>query len=150
MNDFYQNLNQQLEALTEGCTVLTSNLANSAALLFEELEGITWAGFYLLRENTLLLGPFCGRPACLAIPQGKGVCGTAAEEGCVLLVPDVHAFPGHIACDSRSRSEIVATFIAVLELCKARRIRLAGSDTDCTVSRTGEGQAELELSTDVY
>ena len=111
MNDFYQNLNQQLEALTEGCTVLTSNLANSAALLFEELEGVNWAGFYLLRENTLLLGPFCGRPACLAIPQGKGVCGTAAEEGCVLLVPDVHAFPGHIACDSRSRSEIVLPLI---------------------------------------
>ncbi len=111
MNDFYQNLNQQLEALTEGCTVLTSNLANSAALLFEELEGVNWAGFYLLRDDTLLLGPFCGRPACLAIPLGKGVCGTAAKEGRVLLVPDVHKFPGHIACDSRSRSEIVLPLI---------------------------------------
>lgn len=111
MNEFYQNLNSQLQALTEGCPVITSNLANSAALLYEELEKINWAGFYLLREERLLLGPFCGRPACLEIPLGKGVCGTAAKERQILLVPDVHAFPGHIACDSRSRSEIVLPLI---------------------------------------
>lgn len=111
MNEFYQNLNRQLKALTEDCSIITSNLANSAALLYEELESINWAGFYLVREERLLLGPFCGRPACLEIPFGKGVCGTAAKERQILLVPDVHAFPGHIACDSRSRSEIVLPLI---------------------------------------
>ena len=84
-----------------------TNLANASALLFEELDRLNWAGFYLLRERKLMLGPFQGKPACTVIPLGKGVCGTAAAENRTVLVPDVHLFPGHIACDSASESEIV-------------------------------------------
>ncbi len=84
-----------------------ANLANAAAVLFTELADVNWAGFYLLRGDTLVLGPFQGRPACVRIPLGRGVCGTAAAERRTLVVPDVHEFPGHIACDARSRSEIV-------------------------------------------
>ena len=76
-------------------------------MLFTELADVNWAGFYLLRGDTLVLGPFQGRPACVRIPLGRGVCGTAAAERRTLVVPDVHEFPGHIACDARSRSEIV-------------------------------------------
>jgi GAF domain-containing protein len=84
-----------------------ANLANAAALLFESLEGINWAGFYLLEGETLILGPFQGKPACIEIPMGCGVCGSAVAEKRTLLVPNVHEFPGHIACDSASNSEIV-------------------------------------------
>lgn len=111
MNDFYRELHVQLDALTDGCQVVTSNLANAAALLFDRLERINWVGFYLTRGEELLLGPFCGKPACLRIPFGKGVCGAAATSRNVMLVPDVHAFPGHIACDSASRSELVVPLV---------------------------------------
>ena len=84
-----------------------SNLANASALLFHTLEGLNWAGFYLYKNGVLLLGPFQGKTACTKIPMGKGVCGTAAERGETIVVPDVHAFPGHIACDGDSNSEIV-------------------------------------------
>jgi GAF domain-containing protein len=114
MMDFYTDtqddgslLLQQAEALTEDERLVLPNLANTAALLGESLPDINWAGYYLRSEDTLILGPFWGRPACIRIPLGKGVCGTAAAEDRVLCVPDVHAFAGHIACDSRSRSEIV-------------------------------------------
>jgi GAF domain-containing protein len=83
------------------------NLSNTSALLNMALNDINWVGFYLIQENELLLGPFQGKPACIHIPIGKGVCGTAVSEGKTMLIPDVHAFPGHIACDSASRSEIV-------------------------------------------
>lgn len=101
----------QIGELCEGAPSHLSALCNAAALLYGELERINWAGFYLLKGEELLLGPFGGSPACMRIPLGKGVCGTAAVERKTLVVPDVNAFPGHIACDSRSRSEIVVPLI---------------------------------------
>jgi len=103
----YKQLNSELTALIEGVPHKTANLANAAALLFNTLKDINWAGFYLLEKSTLVLGPFQGKPACIGIPVGKGVCGTAVSKGEALVVADVHAFPGHIACDSASNSEIV-------------------------------------------
>ena len=103
----YQALCAQLRALTENVPHPIANLANAAALLWEHLENINWAGFYLLEGETLVLGPFQGKTACIEIPVGKGVCGTAVAEKATQLVADVHAFPGHIACDSASNSEIV-------------------------------------------
>lgn len=89
-----------------------ANMANIAALIWHSLPGLNWAGFYRLVEDELVLGPFMGRPACVRIALGRGVCGTAAATGAVQVVPDVHAFPGHIACDERSRSELVVPVIA--------------------------------------
>ena len=103
----YTLLRAQLTALMEGVTVPLSNMANMAALLYQSLPELNWAGFYLCKGETLLLGPFQGKPACVAIPFGKGVCGTAAASREAQLVPDVHAFPGHIACDGASASELV-------------------------------------------
>ena len=103
----YSLMNKQLLSLAEGVEDGISNLANASALLFHTLEGLNWAGFYLYKEGALLLGPFQGKTACTKIPMGKGVCGTAAERGETIVVPDVHAFPGHIACDGDSNSEIV-------------------------------------------
>lgn len=103
----YKLLWKQLENLIQGVPYRTANLANASALLWQHLEDINWAGFYILEEDGLILGPFQGKPACILIPVGKGVCGTAAIEGKTQLVPDVHQFPGHIACDSASNSEIV-------------------------------------------
>jgi GAF domain-containing protein len=103
----YQELNQSLRALIQGVPHRTANLANASALLYMTLDRINWAGFYLLEGDRLILGPLQGKPACIEIPIGKGVCGTAAERREAILVPDVHAFPGHIACDSASNSEIV-------------------------------------------
>ena len=103
----YGTLNAQLSALVGGVPHRTANLANAAALLYHTLDGLNWAGFYLLEGDTLVLGPFQGRPACIEIPVGRGVCGTAVAEGKTQLIPDVHQFPGHIACDSASNSEIV-------------------------------------------
>ena len=112
MRTDYALLCRQLEALTDGVTERVSNLANAASLLFNTLEEINWAGFYLMRGDILTLGPFMGRPACVRIPLGKGVCGTAAVQRQTLVVPDVHRFPGHIACDEASRSEIVVPLTA--------------------------------------
>ncbi|MBQ6360130.1 MAG: GAF domain-containing protein [Lachnospiraceae bacterium] len=103
----YKILTAQLEALTDGVEDTISNLANAAALLFMSLDNINWAGFYILKDGLLKLGPFMGKPACVKIMIGKGVCGTAAERDETVVVPDVHAFPGHIACDAESASEIV-------------------------------------------
>ena len=103
----YDLLCRQLDALTEGVTERISNLANAASLLYHTLKEINWAGFYLLRGDVLALGPFIGMPACVRIPPGKGVCGASFERQETLVVPDVHEFPGHIACDAASRSEIV-------------------------------------------
>lgn len=103
----YEWMAVQLRALAEDVEYEITNLANASALLFESMEGINWAGFYLLRDNQLILGPFQGKPACTKIPMGKGVCGTAALRGETQLVEDVHQFPGHIACDCASNSEIV-------------------------------------------
>ena len=103
----YNLLIGQLKSLSEGVDEEVTVLANAAALLYWSLPDLNWAGFYLARENGLVLGPFTGRPACVRIPYGRGVCGTAAQEDRTLFVPDVHAFPGHIACDSASNAEIV-------------------------------------------
>ena len=103
----YHELNQSLAALIKDVPYTISNLANAAALLFGALDTINWAGFYILRGNSLILGPFQGKPACIEIPMGRGVCGTAAQLDQTQVVSDVHKFPGHIACDAASRSEIV-------------------------------------------
>lgn len=103
----YSELNARLQSLIEGVPHPIANLANAAALLWESLERINWAGFYLMESETLVLGPFQGKAACIEIPRGRGVCGTAAVENATQLVPNVHDFPGHIACDSASNSEIV-------------------------------------------
>lgn len=103
----YKLLADQADSLIRGVPHRTANLANISALLFSTLENINWAGFYLLEGDKLILGPFQGNVACVEIPVGKGVCGTAVSENTTQLVPDVHLFPGHIACDSASRSEIV-------------------------------------------
>lgn len=103
----YKALNGQLKALTDGSPYKIANLANAAALLWEHLDNINWAGFYLMEDGALILGPFQGKTACIRIPIGKGVCGTAVAENATQRVADVHRFPGHIACDSASNSEIV-------------------------------------------
>ena len=102
----YPMLVRQLLALTEDVPYETANLANVSALLWQALPDINWAGFYKMEDGCLILGPFQGKPACIRIPLGRGVCGTAAAEDRVQLVPNVHDFPGHIACDSASNSEI--------------------------------------------
>ena len=103
----YRDLAEALNALLAGEPDRTANAANAAAAIYHSLPGLNWAGFYFLRGDELVLGPFQGKPACVRIPMGKGVCGTAALERRSVLVPDVEAFPGHIACDSASRSELV-------------------------------------------
>ena len=108
----YRQLAAALAALLSGERDPIANLANTAALLFEALPRVNWAGFYLLRDAQLVLGPFQGKPACVRIALGRGVCGTAAEQRRTQVVPDVHAFPGHIACDSASRSEVVVPLLA--------------------------------------
>ncbi len=103
----YQLLNAQLAAITDGIPYETANLANAAALLWEHLPDINWAGFYKMTDGKLVLGPFQGKTACIVIPVGRGVCGTAVAQDATQLVYDVHQFPGHIACDCASNSEIV-------------------------------------------
>ena len=103
----YKALTAQVRALTEGVPYEIANLANVSAAIWQEMKNINWAGFYLMQQGKLVLGPFQGKPACIEIPVGKGVCGTAVRERKTILVEDVHAFPGHIACDSASNSEIV-------------------------------------------
>lgn len=111
----YSLMSRQLTALIEDCPPVSA-LANAAALLWEALDHINWAGFYLLKGEVLYLGPFQGKSACTMIPVGRGVCGTAAAERKIQLVKDVHEFPGHIACDSASNSEIVLPLIKNGEL----------------------------------
>ena len=110
--EFYRDLSQQLISLLENERDPVANAANTAALLFELMVDLNWAGFYFLREGEeLVLGPFQGKPACVRIPVGRGVCGTAVAEGRSMLVEDVHAFADHIACDAASRSELVVPLI---------------------------------------
>ena len=103
----YISLCAQLSALTDSIPYETANLAKASALLWQNLENINWAGFYKMMDGQLVLGPFQGKPACILIPVGRGVCGTAVAEDCTQLVYNVHDFPGHIACDCASNSEIV-------------------------------------------
>lgn len=106
----YAEIAQQAKSLIEGEPDLIANLANLSALLWMRLPQINWAGFYLYKDEQLVLGPFQGKPACVRIPMGRGVCGTAAKLGEAQLVEDVHQFEGHIACDSASNSEVVIPF----------------------------------------
>jgi len=108
---FYEDLRAQLTGLLEGEHDMIANAANTAALLYHALPDVNWAGFYLLQGEELVLGPFQGKPACVRIPIGKGVCGTAAERLQSVVVPDVNEFPGHIACDTASRSELVVPLL---------------------------------------
>ena len=130
----YDLLLRQADALLTGHRI--ADLANVSALLFSSLADINWAGFYLLEGDTLVLGPFQGKAACVEIPCGKGVCGTAAKEDRTIAVPDVHRFPGHIACDSASRSEIVVPLhnggrvISVLDIDSPCLSRFAEADRE--------------------
>ncbi|MDG1468190.1 MAG: GAF domain-containing protein [Glaciecola sp.] len=112
----YDTLNQQALALLGDEPDVVANLANISSLLFNELSDINWAGFYLYKDAQLVLGPFQGRPACIRIPMGKGVCGTAAQTLTIQRITDVHDFPGHIACDAASNSEIVLPLVVNGEL----------------------------------
>ncbi len=105
--ELYDSLQSQLKSLLEGERDFIANAANLSSLLFHTLPDVNWVGFYLLKENQLVLGPFQGKPACVRIEVGKGVCGSAAQLEQTLVVENVHEFPGHIACDSASNSEIV-------------------------------------------
>ncbi len=110
-NEFYKELLTQAKGLMSGESDLIANMANLSALMFNRMEKVNWAGFYLYKEDQLVLGPFQGQPACIRIPMGRGVCGTAAQSLQTQLVEDVHAFEGHIACDAASNSEIVIPLV---------------------------------------
>jgi L-methionine (R)-S-oxide reductase len=112
----YKLINAQVTALISNEPDMIANMANIAAVLFNTLEQINWAGFYLLKQEQLVLGPFQGKPACIRIPMGSGVCGTSAASLQTIIVKDVHAFSGHIACDAASNSEIVLPIIVNKEL----------------------------------
>lgn len=132
----YTELKQRLESLIAGVPHTIANLANASALLWESLADINWAGFYLREGDTLVLGPFQGKVACIEIPWGRGVCGTAAALNATQLVFDVHDFPGHIACDSASNSEIVVPLrrrgevVAVLDIDSPRIGRFSEADRE--------------------
>lgn len=110
--EMYAALNAQIHHLLEGETDLIANAANASSLLYYTLPALNWAGFYFYKGGELVVGPFQGKPACVHIAMGKGVCGTAAQQRKTVVVKDVHAFPGHIACDSASNSEIVVPLIS--------------------------------------
>ena len=130
----YELLATQLHGLLTGEPDPIANAANTAALIFDALPEVSWAGFYFLRGGELIVGPFQGKPACVRITIGRGVCGTAAERRATLIVPDVNAFPGHIACDGASQSEVVVPLLAadrlvgVLDLDSARLARFDEAD----------------------
>ena len=132
----YEALLAQADALTSGVPHRIANLANVSALIFETLEDLNWAGFYLLEGETLVLGPFQGKPACIEIPVSRGVCGAAVRENRSQLVKDVHCFAGHIACDSASRSELVVPLFkdgavfAVLDLDSPKLARFTEQDRE--------------------
>ena len=133
-SDQYADLLAQARALFAGERDKTANAANLAALLFHTLPELNWAGFYWIKDGGLVLGPFQGKPACVRIALGKGVCGTAARERRTIVVPDVERFPGHIACDSASRSEVVVPLvkggavIGVLDLDSPKLARFSEAD----------------------
>lgn len=130
----YAQLAEELAGLLQGEQDFVANAANTSALIFDALPDLNWAGFYFLRQGELVVGPFQGKPACVRIALGKGVCGTAAIERKTIIVPDVHTFPGHIACDGASRSEIVVPLlkgqqlVGVLDLDSPRLARFNEGD----------------------
>jgi L-methionine (R)-S-oxide reductase len=135
----YAELAESLKALLAGEPDPIANLANAAALVMDGLDDLNWAGFYLLQGDELVLGPFQGKPACVRIPVGKGVCGTAVERRASVLVEDVHAFPGHIACDANSRSELVTPLMR-----DGRILGVLDLDSPTPGRFDGEDQAGLE------
>jgi L-methionine (R)-S-oxide reductase len=135
----YQDAVASLVAVLEGESDPVANLANASALLAASLSNINWCGFYLRRGEELVLGPFQGKPACVRIALGKGVCGTAAARRETLVVPDVNAFPGHIACDAASRSEIVVPIVV-----EGRLVGVLDVDAPETSRFDGEDRAGLE------
>ena len=144
--EFYRDLAAQLASLVAGERDAIANAANTSALLFQLMPELNWAGFYFLREgNELVLGPFQGKPACIRIPMGQGVCGTAVLRRHSIRVEDVHAFPGHIACDAASRSELVVPLI------RAGRI-LGVIDLDSPIAGRfdAEDQAGVERVAAIY
>ena len=130
----YELMKEQLKSLAEDEPYFIPVLSNASALIFENLEELNWAGFYLMNKGSLLLGPFQGKTACIRIPLGKGVCGTAAEKDETVVVKNVHEFPGHIACDSASNSEIVVPIhsegkvVGVLDLDSTKFDRFSDAD----------------------
>jgi len=108
----FDDLRSQLSGMVHGETDIIANTANFSSLVFNAMPDLNWAGFYFLKADELVLGPFQGKPACIRIKKGRGVCGTTVVEGKSIIVPDVHAFPGHIACDVNSRSELVVPVIS--------------------------------------
>ena len=134
--EFYRELVAAADALTAGEPDAVANMANVAALLWQLVPELNWAGFYRAIGDELVLGPFCGKPACIRIPFGQGVCGTAAASGQSQLVSDVNAFPGHIACDAASRSELVVpvlregAVVAVIDLDAPRPARFDREDQE--------------------
>ena len=141
----YDTLNQQALALLGDEPDVVANLANISSLLFNELTDINWAGFYLFKDEQLVLGPFQGRPACIRIPIGKGVCGTAAETLTVQRISDVHEFPGHIACDAASNSEIVLPLVVNGALFGVLDIDAPIIDRFCTKDEAGLAQLAVIL-----
>lgn len=140
LTENYSLLVKQLDALLEGETNQTANLSNASALLNQFLEDTNWVGFYLMEQGELVLGPFQGLPACVRIAVGRGVCGTAVSERKTLRIEDVHAFPGHIACDAASNSEIVIPLIKNDEV-----IGVLDIDSPSKGRFTAEDQQGLEL-----
>ncbi|MBM7666827.1 GAF domain-containing protein [Solibacillus kalamii] len=136
ITDQYEQLSKQLDALLEGENNLIANLSNASALLNTFLKEINWVGFYLMNEGELVLGPFQGLPACVRIPVGRGVCGTTVSKEQTMVVDDVHVFPGHIACDAASKSEIVipliknGVVIGVLDIDSPVEARFTAEDKD--------------------
>ena len=136
MTEQYRLINEQLKCLIEDVDYDITNYANASALLFQSLENINWAGFYFMRDGALVLGPFQGKTACTKIAVGKGVCGTAVASDKIMCVPDVHEFPGHIACDCASESEIVlpihknGEIIGVLDIDSPIRERFQKEDEE--------------------
>lgn len=130
----YETVAKQLDALLQGETDVIANLSNASALLNQFLHTINWVGFYMMKDGELVLGPFQGLPACVRIPVGRGVCGTAVAEKKTMLVEDVHTFPGHIACDAASNSEIVVPLlkdgevIGVLDIDSPEKARFSTED----------------------
>ncbi|KLV03783.1 Free methionine-(R)-sulfoxide reductase [Photobacterium aquae] len=149
LSDFYKTLTKQAVALIEGESDLIANMSNISALLAMELEEINWVGFYLLKDGELVLGPFQGKPACVRIPVGRGVCGTAVSEQRIQRVEDVHQFAGHIACDAQSNSEIVlplfvkGELIGVLDIDSPKLSRFNQSDEDGLATLLEEIQKRL-------
>ena len=144
--EFYRELAGQLQALLEGEADSIANAANTSALIFQMLPDLNWAGFYFLRSgDELVLGPFQGKPACVRIAVGRGVCGTAVAKAQSILVEDVHAFPGHIACDAASRSELVVPLFR-----DGRVFGVIDLDSPVTSRFDREDQAGIEALAAIY